>query len=620
LLKHCSSSLTVRITVLTLLLSSLPLWAASLASEDKLSTVVVTATRTEQPLEESLVSLTVLTRQDIERLQVNSLQALLAGQAGINIVNSGGLGKVTSVFLRGTEADHVLVLIDGVRIGSPTSGSAALQDLPIEQIDHIEIARGPLSALYGSEALGGVIQIFTRRGGGELKSQASLGAGSFGTSRASLGLSGGGQRAWWNADFSSLESEGINACLGLGVPPYGGCFTDEPDRDGYRKKSGALRAGVALTPTLALEAFALRAQGRTEYDGSFGNIADFLQQALGASARWSPSAAWQIAAQVGRATDNASNFQEVVAQDRFNTHRDTLSVQSDYAWGGGRHLTFGIDRTADRVDSTVLYDIDSRHTVGAFAQLQARLGAHDLVFGLRQDDNSDFGNKTTGNVGWGLRVNDAWRVTARAGTGFKAPSFNELYYPFFGNPNLRPETSKSVELGLRYVHSTVRGSLSLFENRIDDLIGFNDFFETVNIDRTRIRGAELTLDTRWRSADIKLALTALDPINRSEGALKGNALPRRARQTARLDLTREIGPVQIGMVVNASGARFDNLANTQRLAAYTTVDLQGSVRIGRDWRAELRAGNVFDHAYQTAAYYPQFGRDLFASLRYAPTK
>lgn len=592
--------------------------ARAATDDDALPTVVVTATRTEERLEDTLASVTLLTRTDIERLQVNSLQALLMGQAGVDIDNNGGLGKATSVFMRGTEADHVLVLVDGIRIGSTTLGSASFQDLPIEQIDHIEIVRGPHSALYGSEALGGVIQIFTRRGGGELRSEAKISTGSYDTHRAALALSGGGKRAWWSANASTLETTGINSCLGLGVPPFGGCFTDEPDRDGYRNLAGALRAGYQITPALSIEAHGLRAQGRTEFDGSFVNNADYLQQVLGTRARWSLSADWQLSAQAGRATDNSTNFLESDSQSRFDTHRDSASLQSDFAWGTGGTLSLGIDWVDDHVDSTVAYDVESRRTLGTFAEYQARIGANDLLLGIRHDDNAQFGGKTTGNVGWGIRFHRDWRLLATAGTGFKAPTFNELYFPFFGNPALRPETSQSVELGLRYVRPKLSASLALYQNRIDDLIGFDASFAPVNIDQARIRGLELTVDTRWHATDIKLAVSALDPVNRSVGSFRGDVLPRRARQMARLDLGRDFGPLRLGMVVNAAGPRYDDLANTRRLAGYTVVDLQAGWRLGSAWRMQLRAGNIFDREYQTAEYYPQLGRDLSLALRYAP--
>jgi len=588
-------------------------------SADTPDAIIVTATRTEQSLDDSLASVTLITRQDIERLQVNSLQALLAGQAGISVDNNGGLGKATSVFMRGTEADHVLVLIDGVRIGSTTLGGASFQDLPIEQIDHIEIVRGPRSALYGSEAIGGVIQIFTRRGGGHFQPELSLSSGSFGTRRAAVALKGGEARLWWSADGSTLTTDGINSCLGLGVPPFGGCFTYEPDRDAYRNHAGALRVGYQITSALSVEANGLRAQGHNEFDGSFVDNDDYLQQVWSARTRWAPSAAWHLSAQLGRATDNSTNFKASAFKSQFDTRRDSASLQSDYVWREGRSITMGIDWSDDHADSTVVYLVDRRRTLGTFAEYQASLGSQDVLIGIRHDNNAQYGGKTTGSLGWGLHFAKGWRVSATAGTAFKAPTFNELYYPLFGNPALRPESSTNFELGLRYVDSAFSASLALYQDRISDLIGFDASFAPANIDRTQIRGLEAILDTRWYATDFKLSLSALDPVNRSEGALNGNILPRRARQTARLDLNRDLGSLRLGMVVNSAGARFDDLANTRPLGGYTVMDVQAEWHTGSGWRLQFRGGNVFDRQYQTASYYPQLGRDLSLTLRYQPS-
>lgn len=186
-----------------------------LAESETLPLVVVTATRTEQSEDESLASVSVITREDIDKKQPLSVQDALVGIPGINISNQGGLGKNSSVFMRGTNSDQVLVLVDGVRMGSATTGTTAFQDIPIDQIEHIEIVRGPRSSLYGSEAIGGVIQIFTRKGGGGLKPFLSLGGGTNSTYKASGGVSGGDEQAWFNFSLAELYTGGINACNGI---------------------------------------------------------------------------------------------------------------------------------------------------------------------------------------------------------------------------------------------------------------------------------------------------------------------------------------------------------------------------------------------------------------------
>ena len=275
-----------------------------------LDEVVVTGTRTDVALQDSLAPTQLITREEIERSQSRSLVDLLKGRAGIGFTNQGGLGKLSTINIRGTESDHVLVLVDGIRIGSATAGLASFQDLPVDQIERIEIVRGPRSSLYGSEAIGGVIQIFTRRGTQGLSRELRIGGGSHNLREASGGFAYGGERGWIGANAAYQETDGINACRGAGFPTFQGCFTDEPDDDGYRNVSLNVRAGYKLTDTLTLEGHALNADAFNEFDGSIygGNEADNVQQVLGSKLTWKPSTATTLTAQVGRASDKSHNY------------------------------------------------------------------------------------------------------------------------------------------------------------------------------------------------------------------------------------------------------------------------------------------------------------------------
>ncbi len=253
------------------------------AATDTLDEVVVTATRTAQAADASLASVTVITRQDIERLQAQSVPEVLRGVAGLTFSNNGGAGKATSVFLRGTNADHVLVLVDGIKIGSATLGTASFQDIPVAQIERIEIVRGPRASLYGSEAIGGVIQIFTRKGGGAMAPSASFTAGSYGTYNTALGLSGGGEQSWFNAKAAQQNVQGFNACRGKPAPGGAGCFVNEPDKDGYNNSSLGLNGGYRFANGLVADVQVLRADSKNRYDGSnlVGNQAEGVQQVVG---------------------------------------------------------------------------------------------------------------------------------------------------------------------------------------------------------------------------------------------------------------------------------------------------------------------------------------------------
>lgn len=587
---------------------------------DRIAPVVVTATRTAETADETLSAITVITRKDIERRQAHSVQDLLRGTPGIDIADNGGPGKITWVFLRGTNADHVLVLIDGVKVGSSTSGTAAFQDIPVEQIERIEIVRGPRSSLYGSEAIGGVIQIFTRRGGGATAPFVEIGGGSYRTYDAAAGVAGGGERGSFSVSASGTDTHGFNACNGKPPPDGAGCFTDEPDRDGYRNLAVSVRAGYRFASGVDVDAHALHAKGKNEFDGTFVDESESLQQVLGATLRLAPADDWQATLIAGRSRDESDNFKDGVLQSRFDTQRDTLSLQNDIVVAADHLLTLGADHQTDRVDSSVDYAETSRSNRAIFAQYQGTRGAHDLQLSLRRDDNEQFGERTTGGTAWGYALREGLRLTASYGTGFKAPTFNQLYFPGFGNPDLRPETSRSFELGLG--GRTARGhwSVNAYETRIDELIAFDsNTFAPANIDDARIRGLETALGARLGTWDLNANLTLLDPENRSGGADDGKVLPLRARRSLRLDADRAFGDYRLGVTLLAVGKRYDDLANTRKLDGYVTVDLRAELDLAQAWRVQARVENLLDTDYETAAYFNQPGRSLYLTLRYKPS-
>jgi len=593
-----------------------------------LDQVTVTGTRTEVAVQDSLVPIQVISRAEIERSQATSLPELLAGRAGINIANQGGPGKLTSVFLRGTESDHVLVLVDGVRIGSVTAGLAAFQDLPVAQIDHIEIVRGPRSSLYGSEAIGGVIQIFTRDGGKGLTTYAQAGFGTHDLRNHSAGFSYRGDRGWLSANAGYQETDGINACRGTAgnaEAPFGaGCYADEPDRDGYKNTSFGLRAGYRLTDTLALEGNFLNADSTNEFDGSLfgGNLADNLQRVAGGKLTWTPSEAFKLTVQAGRNDDQADNhYVDAGTGTRtyvstFDTRRDTASAQADYQFAEGQTITLGGDWQNDQVTSTTDYEVADRDNTGVFAEYQGTFGAQSLQASVRNDDNEQFGSHTTGSLGYGFGFGDGFKFTASAGTGFKAPNFNDLYYPGFSNPDLKPEKSKSLNLGLAQYGQGWNWTFNAYETRIEDLIGYDTAFNVVNVDKAKIRGAELTGFITLAGLDINAQLSHADARDDGDGANHDNWLARRARDTARLDLDYAIGDVRVGLTGNAAGKRYDNAANTERLGGYATLDVRVAYALTPEWTLQAKASNVFDRDYETVAWYNQPGREYTVSVRW----
>ncbi len=576
-------------------------------------TIIVTASRTAQTEDESLASVSVITRGDIERLQAQSLQDLLRGVPGLSLSNSGGPGKVTSLFIRGTESDHVLVLVDGIKLGSATSGTTSFQDLPIDLIERIEIVRGPRSSLYGSEAIGGVIQIFTRRGGGDPEQHLRLELGSRDTHNGSVGLSGGGERGWYGIDLALRDTDGIDACH---KHSGSGCYGLEPDEDGYRNMSGSLRGGYRFDNGIEVDLHALRADGENAFDGSYVNESETRQQVLGGTLRYAPTDAWLLTLAGGRSWDESDNFKDGVFRTTYDTRHDNLSLQGDLDLDSDRLLTLGFDYLDERVESTTHYLFDSRDNRGYFLQYQGEHWAQELQLSLRQDKHDAFGRHTTGGLAWGYALNPRLRLMASYATAFKAPTFNELYYPGFGNPDLQPEESQSLEFGIKGGTGGGVWSLSLYQTRVDELIGFDAYYVPSNIDRARIRGIEAQLNTAlgpWQSA---ASLTLLDPVNRSDGDREGNQLPRRPRQSLRVDIDRELDAFAFGITLLAEGRRYDDLDNNHELGGFGSVDLRGSYRINNAWRLQGRCENLFDKNYESATNYNQPGRAFYLTLSY----
>jgi vitamin B12 transporter len=594
--------------------------AAARAAQDNPLTINITASRTPQSNVDTLASVTVIDRAEIERLQAHSVPEALRGVPGLGISSNGGAGKTTSIFLRGTEADHVLVLVDGLRIGSVTLGTASFQDIPIDQVERIEVVRGPRSSLYGADAIGGVIQIFTKKGGGALTPRLSLRGGSHATQDYSTGVSGGGERGWFNVGGSHLETQGFNACNPRSAVLFAGCYVNEPDDDGYRNTGVSARAGYRLTDALSAEVHYLRAAGDNEYDGSVfsGNSTEFVQDTLGARADWQVASIWRMSLSGGRSRDLSDNYFNGAFNDSFDSDRYSASWQNDIALSAGQRLTLGADWLDDRVSGTTDYDQDSRDNAAGFVQYQGRYGNHDLTLAARRDDNQQYGGHSTGSVAWGYRIAPDLRVMASWGSAFKAPTFNELYFPFFGNPNLEPEESDSYELGLAGQHAGIDWSLNAYQTQIGQMIGFDASWTPVNIAKARIRGLEAIASTEFAGWDLSANLSVLDPENRGHDANRGNWLPRRAKQMGEIDADRRFGAWRVGATLRGEGKRYDDLANRHRLGGFVTADLRLAYVLHRDWTLEGKLANLLDKGYQTARLFEQDGRNGMLTLRYAP--
>jgi vitamin B12 transporter len=580
--------------------------------ETTLSPITVTATRTEK--ESNLVSTTVIKRADIERLQVNSVEEALRGIAGINISNNGGLGKTTSVFMRGTNSDHVLVLIDDVRVGSATLGTTPFENLPISEIDSIEVVRGAKSSLYGSEALGGVIHIHTRSGANKkFKPVFSVSAGSHDHYRYSAGLSGTVADSWYNLNVTQEQTQGFNATSN----------TKELDHDGYDNHSGSVRVGHKFSDRLLLEGHALIANGYNEFDGSYQNQSNFNQQVFGGQVKFKATDFWNFTFKAGDSLDLTKNKLNSVYKSYFNTERFSLSAQNDFTLAEHHLLSVGYDFLSDNVKSSDTYDKSQRNNHAGFAQYQGQLDDHQLTLGGRLDHNQQFGDHTTWNAAYGYHFLDAFNLSASYSTAYKAPTFNQLYYPNFGNASLMPERSKNYEVGINGKHDWGQWAVNFYQIDIKDLIIFdpNNNYLPSNISAARIRGMDATASTQLLGFNLQGNLTLLSPENRGDRGTAANAgkiLPRRAQETFRLDIDKRIADFSAGASFRAEGRRFDDPGNQQRLAGFATLDLRAEYTLLNQLTLQAKVNNLLNKQYQTVKGYNTDDLNVFFTLRYTP--
>ena len=595
--------------------------AADQNDASSLSPVIVTATRTAITADEALSSVTVITRADIERLQPLSVPDLLAGLPGVSFANTGGYGQQTSLFMRGTNSTHTLLLVDGVRVASVSAGLAAFEQIPVEQIERIEIVRGPRSSLYGADAIGGVIQIFTRRGtrDGGLQPSFSVTTGSNKLLRGQAGLSGGSEHAWYNLGVGAQYTRGINACrIGAGTV-FAGCFTDEPDRDAYRNKNLSASGGYRWNNGAELTGTWLRSLGEIHFDGSYQNRSRTLQQVAGSSFSFNPLQAWKTTLSVGQNLDRYDNYENREFVGYIYSRRNQASWQNDLSVASNQLLTLGIDWQGEHIDSDTGFLASRRNNTGAYVQYQGTFGRHEVQLSARRDHNGQFGDHNTGAAAWGYRFDHGLRLSASYGSAFHAPTFNDLYYPYgSGNPDLKPEKSRSAELGLSQQRDAWSWALNAYQTRIDQLIALDANYFPSNISKARIRGVEGQLGVNLAGWQLQGYLGWLQPRNEDGGVNDGRTLPRRPGHTARVDLDRRFGAFGIGATVNAAGRGYDDAANRHPLAGYATGDLRASWRFAPDWQVEARLANVFDRHYETVWYFNQPGRSAFLTLRYSP--
>ncbi len=579
-----------------------------------LAPVAVTASRTPIRVDETIAEVTVIDRMQIEEAAGRTLPELLARQPGVQFSSNGGLGKVSSVYLRGMEARHTLLLVDGVRYNSATTGTASWENIPIDQIERIEIVRGPMSGLYGSEAAGGVVQIFTRRGTEGVHASGSVSIGSHHYAQL-----GGGLRFGQGAFDGSVQVD-RTVTRGFSATNERIQFGNyNPDNDGFRQSTASAQFGMKLGADWRADVRLLQSDGETQFDDGPGvDSRARLRSVVQALELGGPvNGSWRSTLRLSQTRDIYDTLSSAAAFDLGTIATD----QQQVTWENNVATPLGVavvllENLQQKVRRPGAAFSVSNRSINALAiGLDGQRGAHTWQASLRNDRNSQYGSQTNGTLGYGYDITSAWRVGASYGTSFVAPSFNQLYYPGFGNPDLQPEEGKQGELSIRWAGAGQHLRAAWFDNRIRGYISSGP--QPMNIPRTRIDGLTLSYEARVSDWTLAASIDHLDPRNVTEGSAdKDKQLPRRSRNALKIAADTDRGAWRLGGSFNAFSNRFDDPANKLRVGGYGTLDLRADWRIAQQWSVGFRLNNIADKRYETVYGFNEPGREVFVTLSY----
>ena len=566
--------------------------------------LVVTPSRRIEPLSETLGAVSVVTREDIERSAAEDLSDLLRSLPGVDVVRSGGPGSQVSVFLRGSNSNHILVLIDGVRASSSNTGAYVWEQLPLNQVERVEVVRGPRGSIYGSDSIGGVIHVITRSA---TTPYARLTAGSYGTAEFEGGVGYESENTRMSLNAGYRDVDGFSAQNENG-------FSYHPDDDGFTSANlgfkGSVQAGDYrwTWSLLALE-------NESGFDQGLSETSQAITS-LGFHGSFSPS--WDYQFLAGYTTEELfSDFEYF--KTGFDSDRMQFSWQNQYALGSSDSFSFGLDWFDENGKSLDAWN-QNRDNTGLFATWDHYTGRFHTQLGGRWDDNSRFGSQFTGQAALGFEISETWQLMGSYGTGFRGPNLNEQFSPgfgglFAGNPDLDPESSSSAEIGLRWRHPEAGTfSAAVYRTEVDDLIAFNgEAFQAINIDEATLEGVELEYSYSRSLWDFGASAT----FQAAEDSTTGEPLLRRPDEKGSVTLDRRFDNGSwLGLEWLYIGKRYD--FGGIELASYQLVNLRAGWRFLPSWRVELRADNLSDEAYEPAYGFNAAGRSWFISLAWIP--
>jgi len=614
------------------------------AAPNQMDPVIVTATRTPTKASDVLADNVYIGSEEIQQAGQTTLVELLQRQKGVTISSYGGGGSNSSVFLRGTTNNQTLVLIDGVRVDDSFSGGANWSVIPLNVIDHIEIIFGPQSSLYGADAIGGVIQIFTKRGEGPPRLNASIGYGTYGTSISEASINGsttGDQKINYSLAASQTLSMGFNTIASNnkdGITPG--------NRTGYVQDSAT---GRVSQEWLKGQEFGFQfLQSRLNNQLPALNGQDGLQQVqnqisqLGTYSLYSKNQItdiWkslvQASAQTSNALTHAPTSGDYSAYDStLNQRQNIYTWQNDISLGKDLLQVLAERRTQTVSSNQLNYNSSespfpllgfnqSRNTNSGALAYQLKRESNIANFSIRNDSITGYGPQTTGSAAYGYFFTKEWRANINYGTGFRAPTFNDLYYPGYGNPAVQAEKSKNTEAGLHFEKPALEGHIVVFNNSISNLIqvskvncpvGTNPYTGCAsNVSSANITGLTLSGMSQLDSLNLKGSFTQQNPVNQGSDT----TLIKQAKQYGNIAAEYIYAKVTAGVGITFSGRRNDYLGNASGMGAYTIYNLYANYDLAKDLSLFARWNNVFNKDYQLSYGYNTPGSNAFLGLRYA---
>ncbi len=602
--------------------------AAQAQTPTRLPPVTVIASREPLPLDQVTSDVVVIDEQRIRESTADSMEDLLRREAGVQLSRSGGPGHAAGILLRGASTSSTLVLVDGVRVGSATLAQVEFEAISLAQIERIEVLRGPGSSLYGADALGGVVLITTKRGEGPASLSGHAAFGEYGSREGDVGISGGHSGFDYAASIIGERSHGVST-----LRPGDQFGNYNPDRDGYNRRTAQARLGYTLAPGHRVAVSVIDTRLNSQYDASeFGGPPNFAQdpspnfvtrlntQVASLSYDGVINPLWttrlQLALNEDKSVDGA-HFPE-----RFVTRRNQYTWQNVLTLAARQQLVAVVERLEERAESSAFSTNKQRHNDALGLGYAGQFGAHLLSADVRHDDNSVYGNSTTGRLGYGYEIGHGLTARALYGTTYRAPSFNDLFYAGYGVPGIRPERGRSAEVGLNWRDGDSHASLTLHRNRVRQLINYEpdrsfcpadpsyDFGCARNIDRARLQGATLSAGHRFGAFGLRATVDLLS----AKDVATDTRLNRRAKHQETLTADYQIEAWTLSATLVTVGDRPDG---GKHLGGYSTLDLQARWKLTPHWQFEAKVLNVTDRDIEPARDYRSPGRQAWLGVRYS---